>query len=452
MNNKKYLIDFPEIMKDWDWDKNNDIELDPATITHSSKKRAWWHCHICSNEWFAIIGNRVQGYGCPECGKIKKLLSYQKTILRKRGNFAEQHPELLDEWDFQKNIISPYEITSSSKKKVWWICSVGHSWQDTIDHRVREKRNCPVCGSDVKTSFPEQAIYFYFKQVTNAKNRQAVYGKEIDIYLQDINIGIEYNGMYWHQNRTQNDTDKINFLKKMGVDIFVVLDGNENKIEDNYITYNKDLDFAIKSLFKCIKIKPPSIDVNRDKHKIYEQYLQLKKENSLSKKYPEIAAEWHPTKNGNLTPEMFDYSSNKSVWWMCSQCGYEWESSINHRTSKGRAKCASCSHKDGGLKNRGKNNINSKPVVQCSIDNTFIKIWDCAADVERNLNIKHTNIAACCSGKNGAKTAGGYKWYYLYDKFDQNFIIKGAISLNIIPKEERKLYTNLNEVGEKNAI
>lgn len=43
----------------------------------------------------------------------------------------------------------------------------------------------------------------------------------------------------------------------------------------------------------------------------------------------------------------------------------------------------------------------------------FVKTWDSAADVERELGINHANVAACCRGK--TKTAGGFKWKYTND-------------------------------------
>ena len=49
--------------------------------------------------------------------------------------------------------------------------------------------------------------------------------------------------------------------------------------------------------------------------------------------HPDIAKEWHPTKNGNLTPEMVTYGSNLKVWWKNTQ-GREWQSAIYKRTLK----------------------------------------------------------------------------------------------------------------------
>ena len=41
--------------------------------------------------------------------------------------------------------------------------------------------------------------------------------------------------------------------------------------------------------------------------------------NDLATLYPELAAEWHPTKNGALTPEQVLAGSEKRVWWQCGR-------------------------------------------------------------------------------------------------------------------------------------
>lgn len=53
---------------------------------------------------------------------------------------------------------------------------------------------------------------------------------------------------------------------------------------------------------------------------------------------------------------------------------------------------------------------NSKPVLQLDLDGNFIREWDCAADVERELGIYATNIRNCCKGN--LKSAGGYIWKF----------------------------------------
>ena len=46
---------------------------------------------------------------------------------------------------------------------------------------------------------------------------------------------------------------------------------------------------------------------------------------------PELAAQWHPTKNGNLTPDMVAAESHRKIWWL-GKCGHEWSATIDSRT------------------------------------------------------------------------------------------------------------------------
>jgi hypothetical protein len=51
----------------------------------------------------------------------------------------------------------------------------------------------------------------------------------------------------------------------------------------------------------------------------------------LALKFPELAKEWHPTKNGELTPFDINYGSHRKVWWLCKKCGLAYLSTISHR-------------------------------------------------------------------------------------------------------------------------
>ena len=57
----------------------------------------------------------------------------------------------------------------------------------------------------------------------------------------------------------------------------------------------------------------------------------LKRSGSLVDRDPELAKEWHPTKNGELTPTQVTPGNGKKVWWRCSR-KHEWEAVINDRT------------------------------------------------------------------------------------------------------------------------
>ena len=51
---------------------------------------------------------------------------------------------------------------------------------------------------------------------------------------------------------------------------------------------------------------------------------------SLSEKFPDISKEWHPSKNGELTPSDFSCGSHRRVWWWCKQ-GHEWQAAVHNR-------------------------------------------------------------------------------------------------------------------------
>ena len=64
--------------------------------------------------------------------------------------------------------------------------------------------------------------------------------------------------------------------------------------------------------------------------------------NDLATKRPQLAKEWHPIKNGDLTPQKVTFKSNKKVWWL-GKCGHEWEATISSRSHSNDG-CPFCSN------------------------------------------------------------------------------------------------------------
>jgi hypothetical protein len=54
--------------------------------------------------------------------------------------------------------------------------------------------------------------------------------------------------------------------------------------------------------------------------------------NCLETTNPDLAKQWHPAKNGNLTPKDIRSQSHEKVWWVCSQ-GHEWQAKVYSRTA-----------------------------------------------------------------------------------------------------------------------
>ncbi len=66
--------------------------------------------------------------------------------------------------------------------------------------------------------------------------------------------------------------------------------------------------------------------------------------NDMATLHPGVAAEWHPTKNGALTPCEVSPGSKKLVFWLCPRCGYEYQAYIFNKTRRGDG-CPACSSK-----------------------------------------------------------------------------------------------------------
>jgi len=69
----------------------------------------------------------------------------------------------------------------------------------------------------------------------------------------------------------------------------------------------------------------------------------MQRKKNLLETYPGIAAEWHLTKNGELTPDQVVAGSNKRFWWQCPQGpDHEWEAKLSNRTSTNKTGCPCC--------------------------------------------------------------------------------------------------------------
>lgn len=325
----------PDIAALWHPAKNG--TLLPSQVTPCVKKKVWW-LGECGHEWDADVGHMTKGGGCPFCVGKRALVGY--------NDLATLNPTAAKEWHPTKNgTLTPYDVTLHSNKKVWWLCEKGHEWYAPIDRRTKSF-GCPICSSEHKTSFPEQAILFYLSKVLVAQSRYRVDRyNEIDVYLPEIKIGVEYDGVFYHtsdqakkkEKRKEEELEKLGItlirVKEREKQIAPVIEGK--KIYCKPAPTDENLTSTIEMLITMLGelsgiSKNIDVDVKRDRTEILCQYIALTKENSILAKNPELAAEWHPTKNGTLLPEHFAASANRKAWWLCRN-GHEWEAAINSR-------------------------------------------------------------------------------------------------------------------------
>ena len=352
-------------------------------------------------------GHLKSGRGCKYCGKEtynkKRKLSYDFV----KKAFEERGYELLDK---------KYQ---NSKTKLKYKCLKHPDKELYISYdNFSRGHGCPYC-SFKSTSFPEQLIYYYFKQkFKNVFNRYKIDNIEFDIFIKDINLAIEYNGSRWHTSKNeQKDIQKIQYCQDNNIDFLIIkgyTTGNSiSWVSDNSFMVPEKYNFEVlQSLIKNIIIYINNKyqmglkeDVPKDIYKKVIANINLEKnKNSIFNTHPKECLDWDYNKNKNLKPELFTYSSFTKIYWKCHICGYEWYQSI-----RGKIHYRSCPQCET------LNFYNQKSVIQYDLNDHIIKEFPSLMAAARSLDKDCcTLISRCCKGK--IKTAYGYVWKYKEDK------------------------------------
>lgn len=147
--------------------------------------------------------------------------------------------EVLDEWDFEENVfklkLTPRKITYASSKEVYWRClNCGQLYKARVSQKTLNHRRCPYCNDKKSgTSLPEQQLYSIFKSLfSSAINRDRHLGFELDIYIPEINLAIEYNGSYYHKilhDSSKRDQMKKERCQEEGIFLIQVWDDGDSK-------------------------------------------------------------------------------------------------------------------------------------------------------------------------------------------------------------------------------
>lgn len=327
----------PQLALEWHPTKNGDLK--PSDMMGSSKRRIWWKCSK-GHEWKATLDSRSKGHGCPYCSG-----RYATTGV---NDLRTLRPDIAKYWHPTKNKhITPDSVTVASGIKYWWIGDCGHEWQTSVAHMCNKAtlEICPVCSSQNRTSFPEQAIFYYAEKLfPDSISRYSAHKKELDVYIPSLHVGIEYDGMRFHTEETiLKEQKKDEFFKNMGIQIFRLKERDDpDTICDGFSVWYrpwnnyKRLNHALEMLFTSIisfcgiQTKDLTIDVQKDTAEILSRYLQKRRADGFAAKHPELLKEWHPTKNGDLDPWLISEKSNHKFWWKCSE-GHEWRTSVNER-------------------------------------------------------------------------------------------------------------------------
>lgn len=393
---------YPHISEEFDIGRNG---ISPEAIFPKTNRSYWWRCSH-GHSWRATPNSRTsRGGGCPYCGHRLASPEY---------NLATEFPFVAEEWLYEKNDGFPTDYLPHSEKEAYWRCRYHPDieWKSKICNRTSSRiSNCPVCQKERGTSFPEQVVYYYLKLLfKDAKNRVQIGDTETDIYLPSLNLAIEYDGYYYHDNAggQERERKKDQILHEAGLTalhiketpVFQNLPACASVLwcpVKNYKNY-LFLQDLMQSLVQWINVRYglhliTRPDVQRDSAVILSDYMSRRKENSLEQRAPQLAAEWHTERNGQLTPAMISFGSGKKVWWKCGK-GHEWKASVSNRYQGG--KCPYCSGK--------------KVYYENSFAFFHPKLSKTMWNAEKNASLAPSDVTAGSGKKVWWKCEKGHEW------------------------------------------
>jgi hypothetical protein len=208
----------------------------------------------------------LAGCGCPECGneKLRKVKVNEEHLIKR---FKEKHG---DKYDYS-NV--KYEIGG---QKVEIICKKhGSFWQVPYSHM--HGAGCPICASENSTSESEIEFRNFISKLYEGRilpnDRTIIRPREIDIYLPEINVAFEYNGLYWHSAEKLHNNLYHQMKMKMCLEKGVTL---YQFFEDEWL-YKPD---AVKSFVKRVLEVPmihieanacDFLEINKDEATVFIQ-------------------------------------------------------------------------------------------------------------------------------------------------------------------------------------
>ncbi|QST02126.1 hypothetical protein IMZ31_21995 (plasmid) [Pontibacillus sp. ALD_SL1] len=343
---KSLGVVYPKLAEEWHPIKNGDQT--PYDISAHNGKKVWWLCPK-GHTYDMKLSNRVyHNHNCPYCGNRR---------VNGENNLAKQNPALAGEWHPEYNgDVTPADRTPKSSKKAWWLCPNGvlaeHAWETTISNRAKGK-GCPYCAG--RLVHPDNCFANHYP------DKAKEWHPHLNGELTPNDVTSRSTKKVWWKCEHGHEWETTPVSRAKGAGCLVCTNqiaggtntlayANPNLAAEWHPTYNGELtpddviaNSSHKRWWKCEKNHEWEATVhsrNAGNKCPYCRGFYTTEENALATIAPRLVHEWHPTHNGELTPENVSYATHEKVWWKC-QYGHEWEANVWNRVNGNR--CPDCS-------------------------------------------------------------------------------------------------------------
>jgi putative zinc ribbon protein len=201
------------------------------------------------------------------------------------------YPHLVEQWDTERNgSLTPGSVSAGSGRLIWWKCRNGpdHSWRAKPNNRSAGA-GCPFCANrsvsvtnNLNTCAPRIAAEWH----------------------------VDKNGLVGPEAVTATSTR-------------VCWWQCSKRPEHQWRAAVRDRTRGDRGCPYCTR-KRVSNDV------------------SLASRHPRIAADWHPSHNGDLSPADVAPGSKRRVWWLCrDDRRHCWQATVDNRVRRA-SECPHC--------------------------------------------------------------------------------------------------------------
>jgi hypothetical protein len=338
---------YPKLAAQFHPTKNGN--LTPADFVAGTNMKVWWKCPKGpDHEWEATGANRVNGRGCPACR------GYQVSVTNSLANY----PDIAAQFHPTKNgDLTPSDVVAGTDKKLWWKCPMGpdHEWQASGASRVNG-HGCPACGGQMVSvtnslaNYPDLAAQFHPTKNGNLTPADFVAGTNKRLWWKCPaapdheweaagSTRLAGHGCPACAGQKVSVTTDLNRIPELAAQFHPTKNGNLTPADVVAGTMTK-------LWWKCPK-GPDHEWLASGRERVSRRGcpfcagLRVSVTNSLAS-YPDLAAQFHPTKNGDLTPADLVAGTAKRIWWKCPiGPDHEWQATGNTRMSgKGCPYCA----------------------------------------------------------------------------------------------------------------